>query len=323
MTIKYERQYGVATTLNFVLFDPDGVDMAQGVTIAAADSTIMKDEGVDTGTTTNVFVDEGKGYSIALTATEMSAARIVVYIIDVTATKEWLDEVLIVETYGHESSQHARRDPAVMLATDIATVGSQTSITLTNGTNDNNTLLNSVAMIVDNSSPDATPDRSFRNVTAYTGSTKTVTLASAPDFTIAAGDLIWFFPTADVETAAEIASAVWEEARSGHVAAGTFGEGVLVEDLNSAAKASVNAEADTALTDANIVDGVLDEVYETGGAGTTVRQFLRLAAAALFGKLSGAATTTVLIRDESDVRTRITATVDESGNRSAITLDKS
>lgn len=68
------------------------------------------------------------------------------------------------------------------------------------------------------------------------------------------------------------------------------------------------------------VDDVLDEVYE---GTTTLRQFLRLAASALWGKLSGAATTNVLIRDEADSTNRIDATVDSDGNRTAVTLDKS
>ena len=68
------------------------------------------------------------------------------------------------------------------------------------------------------------------------------------------------------------------------------------------------------------VDDVLDEVYE---GTTTLRQFLRLAASSLWGKLSGAATTAIAIRDEADTKDRITATVDADGNRSAVTLDKS
>lgn len=51
-------------------------------------------------------------------------------------------------------------------------------------------------------------------------------------------------------TAAEVADAVWDEARSGHTTAGSFGEGVNVEALNTQAKADVNAEADTAISDA-------------------------------------------------------------------------
>jgi hypothetical protein len=53
----------------------------------------------------------------------------------------------------------------------------------------------------------------------------------------------------------------------------------------------------------------------------TPRQALRLMTAALAGKLSGAATTTVTIRNVGDSKDRITATVDASGNRSAVTTD--
>jgi hypothetical protein len=41
------------------------------------------------------------------------------------------------------------------------------------------------------------------------------------------------------------------------------------------------------------------------------------------GKASGAATTTVVFRDISDTKPRITATVDSDGNRTAITTDLS
>ena len=56
--------------------------------------------------------------------------------------------------------------------------------------------------------------------------------------------------------------------------------------------------------------------------GLTPRQALRLMVAAMAGKLSGAATTTVIIRNAvADSKDRITATVDSDGNRSAVTVD--
>lgn len=70
--------------------------------------------------------------------------------------------------------------------------------------------------------------------------------------------------------------------------------------------------------------GVADELLDrTDGveSSRTVREALRLILAASAGKLSGAATTTIAIRDTSDTKDRISATVDASGNRSAITLD--
>lgn len=74
--------------------------------------------------------------------------------------------------------------------------------------------------------------------------------------------------------------------------------------------------------DANVSNGILDTAngVETG---YTVRQALRLIVSALAAKLSGAATSTVTIRDIGDTKARITATVDADGNRTAVTLDAS
>lgn len=55
--------------------------------------------------------------------------------------------------------------------------------------------------------------------------------------------------------------------------------------------------------------------------GYTIEQALKIILAALAGKLSGAATNTVTVRAADDSKDRITATVDASGNRSAVTLD--
>jgi hypothetical protein len=100
----YWRKYGEAATFNFVLFATDGIDFAAAVTHQAGDTTIMKDEEAEANTT-NGFVDEGNGYSLSLTATEMEAARIVIYVVD-QGTKAWLDTALLIETYGHASAQH-------------------------------------------------------------------------------------------------------------------------------------------------------------------------------------------------------------------------
>jgi|GEM_PF-2696827 len=100
------RKYGESATINFSLFQVDGVDFRADAVHASGDSVIMKDEAAEANTT-NAFTDEGSGYSIVLTATEMQAARVVVYLIDQTATKVWLDTSIIIETYGHASAQHA------------------------------------------------------------------------------------------------------------------------------------------------------------------------------------------------------------------------
>lgn len=103
-------------------------------------------------------------------------------------------------------------------------------------------------------------------------------------------------------------------------------EARTIGSLSTQAKADVNAEVDTALAALDIptananADALLDR---TAGVETnrTVRQAMRLMLAALAGKLSGAATTTVTIRDTNDSKNRITATVTEDGNRTAVTLN--
>ena len=99
-------KYNQSKTVRFRLFQVDGVDFEPAATFAAGDIKIMKDEGAEANTT-NLPTDEGQGYSLVLTASEMSAARIEIYIVDQTGTKVWLDTGLSIETYGHASAEHA------------------------------------------------------------------------------------------------------------------------------------------------------------------------------------------------------------------------
>jgi len=99
------RKYGVQTTIDFEVYEIDGVDLRVDWVPAAADCEVMKDEGASTQCT-NTATDEGSTYSIVLTATEMQAARLVLKIVD-AATKAFLDKVVIIETYGNASAMHA------------------------------------------------------------------------------------------------------------------------------------------------------------------------------------------------------------------------
>jgi hypothetical protein len=63
------------------------------------------------------------------------------------------------------------------------------------------------------------------------------------------------------------------------------------------------------------------EALPKNGDGTlTMRQALRVLVAGMAGKLSGAATTTVTIRNLADSANVVVATVDADGNRSATTV---
>lgn len=80
----------------------------------------------------------------------------------------------------------------------------------------------------------------------------------------------------------------------------------------------IDATVDATGMESGAIDAILDD---TIGDGTlTVRQVLRVLVAGMAGKLSGAATTTVTIRNAADSANVIVATVDSDGNRSAVTV---
>lgn len=114
------------------------------------------------------------------------------------------------------------------------------------------------------------------------------------------------------------ASVIVASISTGGIATTSFAAGAV----DAAAIAANAIGASELATDAvtEIANGYLDlaDAIETG---VTVRKAHRAELAAAAGKLSGAATTTVVIRDTTDAKDRITATVDASGNRSAVTLD--
>jgi len=101
------RKYGTSTTILFPLIDKGTPDFeSTPVAHAAGDTKISKNEG-DFANTTNDFAHEGNGvYSLVLSATEMTAARIVITIID-SATKAWEDQCIMIETYANTSAQHS------------------------------------------------------------------------------------------------------------------------------------------------------------------------------------------------------------------------
>jgi len=119
---------------------------------------------------------------------------------------------------------------------------------------------------------------------------------------------------------------------AGGISAGSFAAGAI-DNAAIAANAIAAAEiANDAITSAKIATGAIDadalaadavdKIHDdTIGDGTlTFRQAARIEVAALAGELSGAATTTVTIRNVSDSADVIVATVDASGNRTATTV---
>jgi len=98
--------------------------------------------------------------------------------------------------------------------------------------------------------------------------------------------------------------------------------GIVASGITAAkfAAGAVDAAA-LALDAAQEIANALLDLANGVETGFTPRQALRLILAALAGKLSGAATTTIAIRDVNDLKARITGTVDADGNRTAVIYD--
>ena len=327
------RKYGSATTLLFPLIDRDAADFHDApITFAAGDTKISKDEGAFANTA-NDPAHEGTGvFSLALTATEMQAARIIVTIRDQSPTKEWEDQAIILSTYGNASAQHAfdldtaeqdvnlvnwrGSQPAVLtvdtvksdarrisasavaannleleyvgtgyksyLRRNTAVAGAASTITLDAGASATDDLYNGLIVAI----VSGTGAGQARLITDYVGATNIATVAPNwtmnPDATsvfllLAAGRVdieLWhgLSPNAlisgcpDVRTNSmglavqdAIADEVWDEAKAGHVAAGSMGEEVQDHALSSEV-ATVQADTDNIQTrlPAALVGGRMD-----------------------------------------------------------------
>lgn len=100
---------------------------------------------------------------------------------------------------------------------------------------------------------------------------------------------------------------------------GAVGTGAIGATGFAANAIDATVLATTAVTE--IANGLLD-LTDGVETGLTPRNALKLAAAGTGGKISGAATTTVTLRNAvADSKNRMIATVDADGNRSAITYD--
>lgn len=104
---------------------------------------------------------------------------------------------------------------------------------------------------------------------------------------------------------------------------GATAAATLSSNVTMGALANMTAEAGgaTPLSPEGLAASLLDDSdVETG---YSMREALRLILSSAAGKLSGAETTTITIRNVTDDKSRIVATVDSNGNRSSVTYDVS
>ena len=113
-----ESEYAVARTIFFPLIDFGATDFeSTPVTFAAGDTQISIDGGAFANST-NTPSHEGNGiYSLLLTAAEVTGKVIVVTLID-SATKEWEDQSIILQTINNSSAQIPLKDANVKEISD-------------------------------------------------------------------------------------------------------------------------------------------------------------------------------------------------------------
>jgi hypothetical protein len=149
--------------------------------------TLLDTDGIDFDSKTGIH-----GVSINLADNDTAdfyaaGSRYFVVIGDVTVDSQTVRFVAATFRIGYPGALHD---------TTIATLASQTSFTLTAGSADDNAYVGWLAVIHDAASA---VQVELGYVSAYTGSTKTVTLAADPAvFTVAAKDNISLFPPANV-----------------------------------------------------------------------------------------------------------------------------
>ena len=152
--------------------------------------------------------EKGKAYSIYISAAVSSVTGSMNHTFQMEAE---VDANVVSDKLGYNA--------LIPGGTTLNVVTNQTNMTLNAGPGDNNALLNAVIVFTD-----ADGDQSYRNITAYTGSTKAIVIDSAPDFTVVSGDAVEVYPVAVAATAAEIRDAILDRVLNGnHDDAGSLG----------------------------------------------------------------------------------------------------
>lgn len=124
------RKYGEAGTITFGLREPGGVLLKTDAVCVSGDIKRTIDGGAE-GNAANLFVDEGSTYSLVVSSGEMTGKR-TMYTIEDQGTPVWLGREIIVETYGHASSQHPHItfDPASDTVATVTTLTNKTGFSL-------------------------------------------------------------------------------------------------------------------------------------------------------------------------------------------------
>lgn len=181
---------GQSVYINFSTFAAAGGNVAPSDAFENADVRVYENGSatqITAGITVTSPFDSLTGFHQVVIATSDAAyTRGKDYVVVLAPDTETVDSQTITAVPIGSFSIENRSVPA-SFRTTIATVNSQTSIVLTDGPAEDDALNGCGVWVKDAAT---SHQISKRAISDYVGSTKTVTLSSAPDFTIAVGDVL-------------------------------------------------------------------------------------------------------------------------------------
>lgn len=128
------RKYGAAAQIDGIpLITRGSLDYKANPTLAAGDVTISKDggafasiEGAGTfGDFVSVAPAAGVSVQVKPDATAMTCKTLIIKFVDQTTPKEWEDQLVRVETYGHASAMHVFDLGTAIQKVDVETIKTQ------------------------------------------------------------------------------------------------------------------------------------------------------------------------------------------------------
>jgi hypothetical protein len=298
--------------------------MQSNPTIAAGDFKVSIDGGAlnNLATLPVVTPAASKLVKIDLSAAEMNGDNITLVCSDATGA-EWCDLVINLQTTARQIDDLAF--PTVSGRSLDVTATGAAGIDWANVENPT-TALNLSATNIDVDQVVASVSGAVGSVTGAVGSVTgnvggnvagSVGSVTAP---VTAGTVS---DKTGYSLSAAGVQAIWDALTAALTTVGSIGR-LLVTNIDATISSRLASAGYTVPPTANQnADALLDRT-DAIEVGATPRQSLRLMLAALAGKLSGAATNTVTIRNAvADSKNRITATVDANGNRTAVATDVS
>lgn len=225
------RPYGQAAIIDGVpLITRGSADFKASPTLGSGDVKISLDggafanvEGAGTfGDFVAVMPSGSVTVRISLTSSQMSHKRIVITFID-TATKQWEDQLVVIETFGGPNAQHIADIALTALIDTVETADRVFDIV--DGSPNDDEYNNMVVSIIDVSGG----VMASRRVTDYDGTTKRVTVDYDFEFPLSPDDIVYIYSdtystTAGVAAAGEIRDTILNSPSMDYVLQGSIGQ---------------------------------------------------------------------------------------------------